>query len=371
LTRLSPAERRDWLRLIRTDSIGPIIFAGLLQRFGSAAAAIDALPDLARRSGRARPLSIPSRDKADDELAVLNRLGARLIASCEPNYPPALAALEDAPPLLTVRGKADILLKPTIALVGARNASANGIRFARMLAKDLGEAGFTVVSGLARGIDTGAHQGALATGTVAVMAGGVDIIYPLENDGLYGRILETGAAVSEMRCGLEPRAPHFPRRNRLISGLSQGVVVVEAALRSGSLITARLAGEQGREVFAVPGSPLDPRAHGTNDLLRQGATLTEGADDILRILAPGAPFPIREAPVPALEIPPAGTPATGPELEIAKTRIVEKLGINPVAVDEIIRQCHLSPATVLTVLLELELGGRLNRHPGNQVSMLI
>lgn len=368
---LSAAERRDWLRLIRTDSIGPVIFAGLLQRFGSAAAAIDALPDLARRSGRSRPLSIPSRDKADDELAALDKLGAQLIASCEPAYPPALAALEDAPPLLTVRGKAESLLKPTIALVGARNASANGIRFARLLAKDLGEAGFAVVSGLARGIDTGAHQGALATGTIAVMAGGVDIIYPPENEGLYGRILETGAAVSEMRCGTEPRAPHFPRRNRLISGLSQGVVVVEAALRSGSLITARLAGEQGREVFAVPGSPLDPRAHGTNDLLRQGAILTEGAEDILRVLAPGTAPPVREAPAPAIEMSQIGAAAAGPELDVARTKIVEKLGINPVAVDEIIRQCHLSPATVLTVLLELELGGRLNRHPGNQVSMLI
>jgi DNA processing protein len=367
---LSSIERRDWLRLIRTDTIGPIMFAGLLQRFGSAAAAIDALPGLARRSNRT--LRIPTREQADAELAALDKLGGRLIATCEPGYPPALAALEDAPPLLAVRGNADILLKPAIALVGARNASANGIRFARMLAKDLGDAGFIVVSGLARGIDTGAHQGALATGTVAVMAGGVDIIYPPENEGLYQNILDTGgAAVSEMRSGLEPRAPHFPRRNRLISGLSQGVVVVEAALRSGSLITARLAGEQGREVFAVPGSPLDPRAHGTNDLLRQGAILTEGAEDILRILSPNSVLVAREAPVPASEIVPMAAPSAGPELDAAKTKVMEKLGINPVAVDELIRQCHLSPTTVLTVLLELELGGRLTRHPGNQVSVLI
>lgn len=366
---LSSVERRDWLRLIRTESIGPIIFLGLIQRFGTAAAAIDALPDLARRSGR--PLRIPARDHADEELAALTTIGARLIGRFEPDYPPALAALEDAPPLLAVRGQAGVLLKPTIAIVGARNASASGVRFARQLAADLGQAGFTIVSGLARGIDTGAHHGSLATGTVAVMAGGVDIIYPPENEGLYGQILETGAAVSEMRLGLEPRAPHFPRRNRLISGLSRGVVVVEAALRSGSLITARLAGEQGREVFAVPGSPLDPRARGANDLLRQGATLVEGAEDILRVLAPSTPFAVAEAPGTPRDLTTLPSPETGPELDAARQKIIEKLGINPVPVDEIVRQCHLSPTTVLTVLLELELGGRLTRHPGNQVSVLI
>lgn len=363
-TTLSDTERRDCLRLIRTENVGPVTYFQLVERFGSATAALEALPDLARRGGRMKPPRIRSVAEADAEIAAGARLGARLIVCGEPDYPQGLAAISDAPPVLFVRGRGEVPRQRAIAIVGARNASANGVRFARQLAADLGRAGLTVVSGLARGIDTAAHQGALETGTVAVMAGGVDIVYPPENDRLYAEILERGAIVSEMPPGLEPQARHFPRRNRIVSGMSVGVVVVEASPKSGSLITARLAGEQGREVFAVPGSPLDPRARGTNDLIRQGATLTEGAADVLDALghAPGdTAFATPEQPE---------TPAFPPEAELLTTRqrVIEKLGPTPVPVDEIIRQCQLAPATVLTILLELELAGRLTRHPGNQVS---
>lgn len=366
---LSDAERRDWLRLIRSESVGPVTFRQLLRRFKTARAALDALPDLARRGGRMRPPAIPSQPDVDAEIERLRKLGARLVALGEPEYPPALAAIEDAPPLLAVRGQADVLARPAIAIVGARNASANGVRFARQLAGDLGAAGYAVVSGLARGIDTGAHVGALMSGTVAVMAGGIDVIYPPENEGIYREIVQRGAVVSEMPPGLMPQARHFPRRNRIVSGIGLGVVVVEAALGSGSLITARFALEQGREVFAVPGSPLDPRARGTNDLLRQGATLTEGVADVVAVVAR---LTAREEALPAgdrLSEPPAEPAGTGEhDLDEARRRVAEKLGPAPVPVDEIIRQCQLAPAVVLTALLELELAGRLTRHPGNQVS---
>jgi DNA processing protein len=363
---LSDSERRDYLRLIRTEHVGPVTFFQLLERFGSAGAALDALPDLARRGGRAKAPRIPSVAMAEDEIATAARLGARAIAWGEAEYPAMLAAISDAPPVLFVRGRAEMLAQRAVAVVGARNASANGVRFARQLAADLGVAGLVVVSGLARGIDTAAHQGALATGTVAVMAGGVDVVYPPENDRLYAEIVERGAAISEMPPGLEPQARHFPRRNRIVSGSAVGVVVVEASPKSGSLITARMAGEQGREVFAVPGSPLDPRARGTNDLIRHGATLTEGAADVLASLG-GLPAAIREPPAPDPELPaPIKFDEAG--LLTARQCVTGKLGPTPVPVDEIVRQCQLAPAIVLTILLELELAGRLTRHPGNQVS---
>jgi DNA processing protein len=363
---LSDSERLDWLRLIRTDQVGPATFFQLIRRFGSASAALEALPDLAKRRGRSG-LKICSRDAAEQERARAAATDAHLIGRFEPGYPQALAALDDAPPVLFIRGAADTLTRPMVAIVGARNASANGVRFARQLASDLGDAGFVVASGLARGIDTAAHRGALATGTVAAMAGGIDVVYPPENQSLYEDIVAGGgAAVSEMPPGLQPRERHFPRRNRLVSGMVLGVVVVEAALKSGSLITARLAADQGREVFAVPGSPLDPRARGSNDLLRQGATLTETAADVLAALRAGLPAP------------PAETFYQGPELsgqvpetdiELAVPRVLEKLSPTPAQVDEIIRQCHLPTAVVHMVLLELELAGRLTRHSGNMVSL--
>jgi DNA processing protein len=364
---LSDSERRDRLRLIRTEHVGPVTFFQLLDRFGSAGASLAALPDLAQRGGRSRPPRIPSVAAAEDEIEAAARLGARLIAWGEVAYPAMLAAVADAPPILFARGNADLLSQRAVAIVGARNASANGVRFARQLAAELGSAGLVVVSGLARGIDTAAHQGALATGTVAVMAGGVDIVYPPENDGIYAEIVERGVVISEMPPGLEPQARHFPRRNRIVSGMAAGVVVVEASPKSGSLITARLAGEQGREVFAVPGSPLDPRARGTNDLIRQGATLTEGAADVLASLGGAIPPPLAQAPM--VEFGPEILPKIDEAgLLTARQCVTGKLGPTPVPVDEIVRQCQVAPAIVLTILLELELAGRLTRHPGNQVS---
>ena len=270
---LSEAERLDWLRLARSENVGPITFFALLERFGSPASVLDALPALARRGGRRRPIKVCARATAEREVEALGRLGGCLIALGEPAYPEPLAAIADPPPVIALRGRADLLAGDCVAVVGARNASANGLHFAERLAADLGEAGLTVVSGMARGIDARAHAGALATGTVAVMGGGIDVLYPKENGALFEKLLAEGTVVAEAPLGTVPMGRHFPRRNRIISGLSRGVVVVEGAARSGSLITARLALEQGREVMAVPGSPLDPRASGPNRLIRQGATL--------------------------------------------------------------------------------------------------
>ncbi|HEV8679105.1 MAG TPA: DNA-processing protein DprA [Stellaceae bacterium] len=375
---LEPQERLDWLRLCRSDSVGPVTFYALLRRFGSAAAALDALPRLSK-SGGARPVTAMARREAEAELGAIERLGGRLVCWGEALYPEALAAVEDAPPVLTVLGRAELALAPMVAVVGARNASANGRRFARDLAASLGEAGLVVVSGMARGIDAAAHLGALPTGTVAVVAGGVDIVYPEENRGLYEALARDGAILAELPLGSEPQARHFPRRNRIISGIALGVVVVEAAAKSGSLITARFALEQGREVFAVPGSPLDPRCRGCNDLLRNGATLTETAADIIGQLGPqlqGRPaigdlLPAPPRPALAPVVPRAALPAAPAPVgdDAALDLIVEKLSPTPVAVDELVRQCQLSAASVATLLLELELAGRVERHPGNLVSL--
>ena len=283
-TPLTDADRIDWLRLIRTPSVGPRLFIDLIDRFGSPAAAIDALPDIARRAKGKRRLAAPPVPDIEAELNRLYAVGGCLIAMCEPDYPTPLAAIADPPPVLIIRGDIDLLHRPMVAMVGARNASSNGKRFAEEIAADLGAAGYIVVSGLARGIDGAAHRGALQTGTVAAVAGGIDVVYPPEHGGLQTQIAESGAVVSEQPVGTQPTARHFPARNRLISGLASGVLVVEAAKKSGSLITARLALEQGREVFAVPGSPRDPRCRGSNDLIRQGAVLTESADDVVDVL---------------------------------------------------------------------------------------
>ncbi len=357
-------ERRDRLRLIRSDRIGPIIFRELLARFGTASAALAAVADLARRGGAQRLPRLQSAADAERELAEVARLGGRLVLLGDAEYPAALAQLDDAPPALTVRGRVELLAKPCIAIVGSRNASANGMRFARQLAAELGSAGFVVVSGFARGIDSAAHHGALQAGTVGVMAGGVDVVYPPENRDLYETLIEAGVALSEQPCGTAPLARHFPQRNRLVSGMSLGVVVVEAAIKSGSLITARRALDQGRELFAVPGSPLDPRARGVNDLIRRGATLVQGVEDVLEVLQPQ--LPRRPEPL-------AGRIEEGPAIDedtIAGARriVLEMISSAPTPIDEIIRQCHLSPPAVLTAILELELAGRLQRHPGNHVS---
>jgi DNA processing protein len=366
---LSATERLQRLRLIRSENVGPITYYGLVERFGSAEAALAALPELSRRGGRAKAVKVCPQADAEREIEALEAAGARLIARDEPDYPPMLAEIDAAPPLISVLGNARILGRRVIAVVGSRNASLNGRRFAGNISAALGAAGFVVVSGMARGIDTAAHRGALATGTVAVVAGGIDVVYPQENAGLYAEIAACGAVISEVPPGVHPQARHFPRRNRLISGLALGVVVVEAGLHSGSLITARMALEQGREVFAVPGSPLDPRARGANHLIRQGAALTESAEDVLDVV--DRPIERRADVIsrPAIEAPPPSIPDdTG--VETARRTIAESLSPTPVTVDEIIRTCQLSPAVVTTVLLEWELAGRLERHPGNKVSLI-
>jgi DNA processing protein len=363
---LSPEQRLDWLRLIRTENVGPRTFRVLINQYGGAAAALEALPTLARRGGRLVPPHVPSRADAEAEMAGLARMGGRLVALGEADYPAALRALDDAPPLIAVRGRAELLRRPKVAMVGARNASAAGRSFAARLARDLGADGWVVVSGLARGIDAAAHEASLETGTVGVFAGGLTRPYPPENLKLIETIAERGVLVSEMPLGWEPRARDFPRRNRLVSGLSLGVVVVEAAERSGSLITARLAGEQGREVFAVPGSPLDPRAGGTNRLLKQGATLVTEAGDVTSVLAPM----IGREPdgSGALAAPDALSPPPAPGDDV-RGRVLELLSPVPTPVDDLIRLSGASAAEVQIILLELELAGRLDRPGTGRVAL--
>lgn len=359
---LSAEQRLDWLRLIRTENVGPRTFRTLINQFGGAAAALEALPTLARRGGRLLPPRIPTRTEAENEMAALERGKARLVALGEADYPFALRSLDDAPPLLAVRGRAEVLRSPMVAIVGARNASAAGRTMAQTLARELGKAGYVVVSGLARGIDAAAHEASLEGGTVGVFAGGLARPYPAENLKLIEKVADQGAVVSEMPLTWEPRARDFPRRNRLVSGMALGVVVVEAAERSGSLITARLAGEQGREVFAVPGSPLDPRAGGANRLLKQGATLVTEVADITDVLAPILGRP----PDTALEAEqaPAGSPLAPTEpADDARARIVELLGPTPTPIDDLVRLSGCPAAEVQIVLLELDLAGRLDR-PG-------
>lgn len=363
---LTDSERADWLRLSRTENVGPITFRQLVRRFGSARAALDALPAIVQRGGK-KSFKIPTASECEDEIARTKKIGAQIIAWCEPDYPEALAAIEDAPPIISIRGHSHLMRKRCIGIVGARNASLNGRKMAENLARELGQMDIVIASGLARGIDTAAHQASLATGTVAVLAGGVDVVYPQENQALYDKLAETGCILSDMPLGIEPIAKLFPRRNRLISGLSLGVVVVEAALQSGSLITAKMALEQGREVFAVPGSPLDPRCTGTNDLIRQGAVLTEKAADILTHIHT---LPGLLAEPPANDFEAASTPIDRAALDDAREKILENISPSPVSVDELVRECHVSASVVLTVLLELELAGRVERQVGNKVVLI-
>ena len=364
----------DCWRLARTEGVGPIAWRRLLARYHTPAAALAALPRLARAGGRDAPLAIPSPDEAHRELDRLAKLQARLLVLDQPDYPPLLAMLEDAPPVIAVQGDIALLATRSIAVVGGRNASANGQRMAETLGADLARH-LTVVSGLARGIDAAAHHGALATGrTVAVVAGGLDMPYPPEHAALQARIAETGAVVAEAPLGTAPQARHFPRRNRIVAGLALGVVVVEAAQRSGSLITARIAQEAGREVFAVPGSPTDPRSRGANDLLRQGAILTETAADVLDNL-PAHPIysdlPATGVPVaPGLAEPAAEQPDDTVDFPRVLSQVLDLLGPSPTAVDDVVRRCQFSPAAVMVALLELELAGRLEMLPGSRVALL-
>ncbi|CAH1660228.1 DNA processing protein [Hyphomicrobiales bacterium] len=408
---LNDDQRLSWLRLMRSESIGPRSFRSLLSRFGSADAALAALPEIARRRGRTLRIVTPA--EAEREMATARRSGVRFIALGEADYPAPLREIDSAPPLVAMRGEAATLSRPMVAIVGSRNASAAGLKFTERLAAGLGAAGFAVVSGLARGIDTRAHAASLSSGTVAVLAGGHDRIYPAENEALLMRILESGAVLSEMPMGYEPRGRDFPRRNRIVSGLCLGVVVVEAARRSGSLITARFAAEQGREVFAVPGSPLDPRAEGTNDLIRDGATLCADPDHVVSALAPLVGQDIRPAgawnepaadqsgeplwdelegldiePPPAVPIHRAYAVQGGDTEEEEGERMSEASGVpladghsphgrhllallgpQPVPLDDLGRVSGLAAREIQRAIVELELGGYVLRHANNSVSL--
>ncbi len=368
--RLDEAEKIAWLRLIRTENVGPITFYSLIQTFGTAVRAIENLPTLSKKGGRLKDIKICSKDSAIVELQSLESMGGEMLFAADEFYPFALAAIDDAPPVLSVLGNKKLLNLPCIGMVGARNASLNGRKFAHKLAHDLGNAGQMVVSGLARGIDTSAHEGSLETGTIAAVAGGIDIIYPPENAGLYNRLKTDGCIVAESPLGMEPIARHFPKRNRIISGLSSGVVVVEATLKSGSLITARMAAEQGRDVYAIPGHPFDPRASGPNKLIQDGATLVQNADDILSALhnfsatrqnlyeSAHLSF---DAPAPYFE------DLSESDAEDIRDIILQNISTTPVTVDEMVRNCHLTISAVQMVLLELELAGRIQRLSGNRI----
>ena len=358
-----PQDLIDRIRLLRTSGIGPITFHQLIARFGTATAAVAAVPDLARRGGGKAP-RIPSEGEAAAEAQQVDRLGGRYLAAGNAAYPAMLSQLDDAPPLLIAKGDLGLIDRPIVAIVGARNASAAACRFARGLAHDLGMEGLTVASGLARGIDSAAHDGALDSGTVGIVAGGIDIFYPPENEARQTAMFERGLVLAEMPPGTEPRARHFPYRNRIIAGMSAGTVVVEAAPKSGSLITARLAAEMGREVMAVPGSPLDPRAQGCNQLIRDGATLIQTAADVVEAIQPSAPR-VHAARDPYEQ---ARQPSSNGD-ESALASVQELLGPSPVPVDEIIRLSGATSGAVQMALLELDLAGRLDRHAGGRVSL--
>ena len=368
---LSDRQRLSWLRLIRSDNIGPVTFRELINQFGTADTAIDALPELLSRGRSRKKIKIASIEQTERELDVAQRCGARFVAMGEPDYPAALKMSDAPPPMIAVRGSSECLDRHSVSIVGSRNSSLSGAKITRQIAEDLGSAGFAISSGLARGIDTAAHQAALNTGTIAVFAGGLDVIYPPENASLCREIIDqNGALISEMPFGWQPRAKDFPRRNRIVAGLSLALVVVEAARRSGSLISARLANEMGRLVFAVPGSPLDPRCAGTNGLLKDGAILTTGASDVLEALTPLTRSPGEQAPYSLEEREKDNTPLDAPADDGDRARVTSALGPTPCEIDEIIRFTGIAAPVVQLVLLELDLAGRLERHPGGLVSLV-
>jgi DNA processing protein len=362
---LSDDERRDWLRLIKSENIGPATFRALLSRFGSAAKALASLPHLSQRGGMSRPLAIYARDAAESDIERAEAAGARFVAPGEAGYPPLLRFIDGAPPLLCVKGDLALAERDTVAIVGSRNASAAGRKFARRVAAEITEAGYLVVSGLARGIDTAAHEAALEGGTAAVLAGGIEIVYPPENAELQEAIGSRGLLITEMTPGTVPRADHFPRRNRIISGMSRAVIVIEAAARSGSLITARLAGEQGRDVFAVPGSPLDPRCEGTNHLIKNGAALLTSAADVIESLQS-----VSGRPGNAVFLEPGPEPVDFDPSDQERTRIASLLSHSPVAIDDLIRESGAPAPAVIAVVLELELSGKAVRHSGQLISLI-
>lgn len=359
----------DTIRLIRSENVGSITFFTLIKRFGSPSRALEAIPDMAARGGRKKPIVLYSRTEAELELNKVEAFGARMISYLDSEYPESLLHISDPPPIIAALGHPHLWQKPCIAMVGARNASGNGCHFAKKLAKELGEAGYVIVSGLARGIDTFAHQGALASGTVAAIASGIDHIYPPENATLYHQMREMGAIISENPFGAIPHSRAFPARNRIISGLSLGTIVVEAAQKSGSLITAKFALDQNREVFAVPGSPLDPRSKGCNELLKQGATLVECTDDVLKELRKPSIGAFRQQQLDLFSVQELTEP-TESELTEARVIVEEKLGFTPIAIDELLSQTHIPANNLLTILLEKELAGVLQRLPGGKVSLI-
>lgn len=359
----------DALRLIRSEQVGPMTFFHLLKFCGSVKKALEMAPDLSRRGGRKKPIVIASKADAEREYAALTKYGARLILYGTEEYPRLLQFIPDAPPVLTVRGHLHVFShQKIVGIVGARNASANGCAFAKKLSGDLGGNGYTVVSGLARGVDSAAHRGSLATGTVAVIGGGIDNIYPPENASLYEEIAAAGAIISELPFGMAPHAKSFPARNRIIAGMSRGVAVIEASPKSGSLITAEYANDYGREVFAVPGSPMDPRCQGTNALIRQGATMIDGARDVLNNLAPMGELPLAEQDFFAFAESAAAIPDEDALVD-ARTSILAALSFSPAAMDDILAASGAAPNLLMVVLLELELAGRIERHAGGKVSL--
>jgi len=367
---LTDRQRLAWLRLIRSDNVGPATFRDLINHFGSAEMALEALPELSRRGGSTRPVRVASREEALTELDFAQRFGARFVGIGEPDYPSALRQVEGAPPLIAIKGKTPVLRQPSIAMVGARNCSASGAKFVAMLAREIGRAGYSVVSGFARGIDSAAHRASLDTGTIAVLAGGLDKPYPPENEPLLAEFESSnGLLLSEMPFGWEPRAKDFPRRNRLIAGIGLGLVVIEAAARSGSLITARYAGNFGRLVFAVPGSPLDPRSEGANGLIKDGASLVTHANDIIEAMAPVSRIDLFSPQQVSEPIYEDDKPMALPPSERERDLIVDALGPTPAEIDDIIRHTGLPAQSVYLVLLELDLAGRLHRHAGGMVSI--
>jgi DNA processing protein len=393
--RLSDAQRFDWLRLIRSENVGPRTFRALIRNCGSASAALKALPDLARRGGAAKPIRLATAEDIERELNAARQIGVRFVALDEPDYPPALRQIDTAPPMLAVRGREEALQQPAVAIVGSRNASGPGLAFAERLARSIGHAGYVIVSGLARGIDQRAHLASLDTGTIAVLAGGHAKPYPPEAAPLIARIAESGAVISEMPVEWEPRGRDFPRRNRVVSGLAMGTIIVEAARGSGSLITARFAAEQNREVFAVPGSPLDRRAEGTNDLLRDGANLCARPEDVLNVLDPmrardpfsilrggladatgslwqeqddgdyDAPVSLKSARESAIDL------TIGGATSAFRKQILGLLSPSPISLDELARVAEAPMKDVRVVLLELELAGKLEYSGGARVSLRV
>jgi len=358
----------DALRLIRSENVGPATFFTLLQHYGSAAKALEKLPDLAKRGGRKKPIKRCDAAVAEQEIENTFAIGARFVMYGEEDYPEHLLHIHSPPPVLVVHGSPIWKNQENIGIIGARNASANGCNFAKNVAKNLGEAGYNTVSGLARGIDTFVHRGSLESGTIAVIAGGIDTIYPPENKGLYAEIAEQGCLVTEAPLGTTPQARHFPNRNRIIAGISRGLLVVEASKKSGSLITANFALEQGKDVFAVPGSPLDPRCQGTNGLIKDGALLTESAQDIIDnlplLILPAKPD------VPPFQLSEPDGNGYESDMSTLHTTLNEKLSATPISIDALAEQTGIAIATINYILLEKELAGMIERHHGGLVSLV-